>query len=583
MIMHASNARPNPLDDLDERLRASVGADNYSLAPALSASSSADAIVVVRDARQDPASVASALAASPSVENVTHSGRRLDVVFRDSHIAEIGAVLERGDGELALDLLKGKRYIVDFCAPNATKALHAGHLRNIALGNAIASSLQAAGARVTRQIQITDAGRRMGEAMAGYSLYADGARPAPGEKGDRFVGELYSRYIQEADTSGSDEEDPALDREMHGHGDLADSLLARLEAGDGPTIELWEAIRAWAVRGQNATLARLGVDWDRQLYESDFREQTVALVDRGLAQGVIARAPNGAVVYETGRDEYEVLPLTRPDGFPTQNLRALTAWHTLMSREPDVELIHLSGDEWRAHTVFVEEILSRLAPGARPYPTVNFLYGMVSSGEQPLSSSEGDAPLIDDLLEELVEDELLRAPELRGASNCRAQELAAIVLLGLCLDRPANKLLVLDRARLLDVEANGGWALAAAWIKAWDSRNDGAPEPAPTDGDYRHLVVQSLVPRRLLPLVVERVDVHPLMRFMVHLSQWYLAADSTSPAVGRAMRSILAEGLGSLGIAPTLEPARMTRPPLAAAALGTAAAVGPRAAVGAGG
>jgi arginyl-tRNA synthetase len=573
MTVKPNNARPNPLDDLDERLRASVGAEDFSLAPTLSPDHSGDAIVVLRDPRHDPASVASALAASPSVDSVTHSGQRLCVRFRDSHIAEIGAELELGGEREPLNLLAGRSYVVDFCDPNATKALHAGHLRNIALGNALAGALQAAGGRVLRQTQIADAGRRMGEAMAGYTLYADGGGPAPGEKSDHFVGELYSRYVREVPCAPSRDgadpalEDPALLRELEGHDDLADSLLFRLEAGEDDARELWLRIRDWAMRGQDETLKHLGIHFDNQILESDYTEKIISFLTRALERGVIRRAANGAFVYETGRDEYELLPLTRPDGFPTQNLRALAVWSSLMDAVPDVEVIHVSGDEWRASTVFIGEILGRLVPDARAYPTVDVLHGMVASSERPMSSSEGDATLIDDLLDELAASEALRDPERRGFHNCGAEELAATTLLGFCLDRPANKLLVLNPDRLLDPEVNAGWALAAAWIKAWDPLHDGPPAPAPADGRYRHLVVQSLVPRRLLPVAVERLDVYSLVRFMVHLSRWYLAS-ADSPAVGRMMRSILADGLASLGIAPPLDVSRTSPPPLAAVGAG---------------
>src|SRR5665647_1034552 len=96
------------------------------------------------------------------------------IQISDSRVAELGA---RGAGRRQLpatrDLLKDVPYIVDFCDPSPTTALHAGYLRNIALGHALASALEAAGAHVARQTQIADAGRDMGEAMAGYLRYAE--------------------------------------------------------------------------------------------------------------------------------------------------------------------------------------------------------------------------------------------------------------------------------------------------------------------------------------------------------------------------------------------------------------------------
>ena len=111
--------------------------------------------------------------------------------FADERIAAVGAGLEAGrlTGMETDDLHAGTRAIVDFCDPNATKALHVGHLRNIALGQAISSALRAAGAHVERQSHIGDAGRSMGEAMAGYERYAAPGTPEQaGVKSDQFVG-----------------------------------------------------------------------------------------------------------------------------------------------------------------------------------------------------------------------------------------------------------------------------------------------------------------------------------------------------------------------------------------------------------
>ncbi len=89
---------------------------------------------------------------------------------------------------------------MQFWDANATKALHVGHLRNLALGNALAAALTQAGARVERRSLISDAGRSMGEAMAGViqsgrhtQSWPDGA-----QKSDHFVGLCYADYVAAA-------------------------------------------------------------------------------------------------------------------------------------------------------------------------------------------------------------------------------------------------------------------------------------------------------------------------------------------------------------------------------------------------
>ncbi|MCW3019226.1 MAG: Arginyl-tRNA synthetase-like protein, partial [Solirubrobacterales bacterium] len=104
----------------------------------------------------------------PWVKDVRRGADGVRLLLADSWVEMTGAALEAGGrAESPLsDLAEGRRYSVQFWDPNATKALHVGHLRNLALGNALAAALSQAGGRVERRSRISDTGRAMGEAMA---------------------------------------------------------------------------------------------------------------------------------------------------------------------------------------------------------------------------------------------------------------------------------------------------------------------------------------------------------------------------------------------------------------------------------
>lgn len=428
------------------------------------------------------------------------------------------------------DLLKGAPFIVDFCDPSPTTPLHAGYLRNIALGNALAGTLEAAGAHVARQTQIADAGRDMGDAMAGYVRFADESDPAAaGEKSDRFVGRLYAHQVQD---------------EYRDDG-LADLLIALLAAGDGPTRQLWHAVRDWAVSGQNETLARLGVRFDRTIFDSQYVPRIEPLVRLALAQGVIGGSLEGPLVFETGGREPEHLPLIGTDGQPTKDLRALTIWRSLMTEMTGVTLVRLTSEERRDN---LDEILHGLAPSAQVYPTAVLHAEVVTEQDD---GPGGESTLaIDDLLDRLLEHELLQGLALEERPGCAREDLAAMVLMGMCLDHPLHEALAITPQRVLDGE-NSGWTFARAWMKAWDPCNDGGPLPLADDEHYRSLVAQS----QLMPLVdraVKGLDVLRLVRFLARIGRWYLDTE-TDPAVGRIMRSLLSSGLGGLGLVRTQE------------------------------
>ena len=127
---------------------------------------------------------------------------------------------------------------MQFWDANATKALHVGHLRNLAIGNALAAALAQAGARVERRSLISDAGRSMGEAMAGV-MHAGRHTPSwpdGDEKSDHFVGLCYADYVAAArsvDRGGGAIEHPedSLTRELQLRDDDADELLKRVLCG----------------------------------------------------------------------------------------------------------------------------------------------------------------------------------------------------------------------------------------------------------------------------------------------------------------------------------------------------------------
>jgi arginyl-tRNA synthetase len=528
-----------------------VGPDVFTVAPILAPGAEWDVTVVVRDDAFAEAG-RDVVAGDPDVSSVAPSGRRFVVRYMDDVIAQLGEALETGTpaGMATDDLLAGAPpCIVDFCDPNAGKALHLGHLRNIAHGHATAAALEAAGASVTRWSQIADAGRNVGEAMAGWLLFGDGQTPATvGEKPDHYVGRLYARYVREmAPVVAVRQEDAAVAHDLVERDDLAQDLMGRWLRGDPEAIETWRMVRDWAVAGQDETLARLGIRFDHPIYDSERVPEIPRLVAEALAAGVVRRKDCGAVVYDTGEESYPELPLTRPDGFPTQNLRVVAIWLALMRERPGHRLIHFSGDEWRAHRTHVEQLVRALRPGAVPYPTDYLLHGMVVTDDGVMSSSKGEPFLIDALFDQLVEAPEVQAAAREQREGAKAEDLVAMALLGLCLDRQMGKRLTVSPGRLLDERANGGWRLARAWARACSEEADGAPDPAPRDPAYRYLVMQSQLHRGQLRAVVDKLDTYILVRYLAILAEWYLGTPPC-PRVDRLMRQILASGLSALGL-----------------------------------
>ncbi|HVO53162.1 MAG TPA: arginine--tRNA ligase [Solirubrobacterales bacterium] len=497
------------------------------------------------------------IAAAPWAEAVIETGEQPRLRLRDEWVEAAGEPLEAGDGLRGADadIAAGRRYAVYFWGANTTKALHIGHLRNLAIGNAIGASLTQAGAEVEHRSLICDVGRSMGEAMAG--IVEHGA-PEGGEKSDHFVGSCYAQYVT-AGRTAEGEEDTAEDsvaREEALYNDSADELMMRVLSGDQEALELWSKTRAWVIAGQRKTLARLGIPFDKVIFESDFLPEVREFTNQGLSEGKLTRRRGDEMVmYLTEREELEEMPLVRADGLPTQHMRALAYWAAAPELD-DVISLQVCGTEWVAHVTCRRQLIDHLgatngngfgsAKGGGP-PTHDVFHGMVARERQAITSSKEGALLIDDLAE-WIETEIGADPAREAVRRAHPapEGLPAQVALGYFLLQPMSKRVEFEPEKLLVPENSLGWDLARAQARRGGSAQLAGSRPA-EDPDYRFAVVQSENYRVHLRSAVETFDTLPLARYLSHFARWY-GEQERPQAVDRVVQTVLGEGVRGLGL-----------------------------------
>jgi len=495
----------------------------------------------------------------PWAAAVKRGERQVWLRLDDDWVARRGAALEQGAEAVAGcgGSAAGRRFALNFWDANSTKALHIGHMRNLALGNALGNALAEAGGEVERRSIICDIGRSMGEAMAGVvrsGRYPQGSENGGGVKSDHFVGHCYADYVRNGAGGGlglaQDHPADSLTREVDVRDDSADELLQRVLSGDQAALELWSQTRAWVISGQRKTLARLGIHFDRVFFESDFLPEVAELTELGLQEGTLERRPDGTVVYMTGREELEEMPLVRSDGVPTQHMRALAYW--LAAPELDgTTSLQICGQEWVAHITCRRQLMAALVHtesgnGFHPYHDV--FHGMVAKEQEKVSSSKRDALLIDHLVE-WVEEQLEAEPEraaMRGA-HPSAERVAAQIALGYFLLHPANKRIDFEPARLLADGDALGWDLARARARAREGGAARRPAEPQLDPEYRFAVVQAETYGRMVGRAARDFDVSPLARWASHLARWQLQAERPAH-VRRVVGSTLDRAARGLGL-----------------------------------
>jgi arginyl-tRNA synthetase len=494
----------------------------------------------------------------PWVTALEHEGNRTWLRLDDRWVARRGAELEHGAEAVAGcgEPAAGRRFALNFWDANSTKALHIGHLRNLALGNALGNALAEAGGEVERRSIICDIGRSMGEAMAGVvrsGKYPQAAGESNGVKSDHFVGYCYADYVKNGAGGaalGLAQDHPAdsLTREVDVQEDSADELLQRVLNGDQTALELWSQTRAWVISGQRKTLARLGIHFDRVFFESDFLPEVVELAELGLQEETLEKRVDGTVIYMTGREELEEMPLVRSDGVPTQHMRALAYWLADTGLDGTTS-VQVCGQEWYAHVTCRRQLMAELVhtgEGNGFHPYHDIFHGMVAREHEKIASSKKDAVLIDHLVE-WVDEQIEADP---GRSAVRAghpspDRVASQVALGYFLLHTATKRVDFEPEKLIADDKALGWDLARA--RSREDDGDAAVEQPELDPDYRFAVVQAETYGRLLGRIPASMQVAPLARYASHLARWRLEAERPAH-VRRVVNSTLDRAARGLGL-----------------------------------
>jgi len=160
---------------------------------------------LARELRADPQAlamkVAAALAGDPLFEGAQADRGYCNVrLARPRLFAAIAReVAERAAGFGRDPEAGGERWLIEYSGPNTNKPLHIGHLRNTILGCAMANLAQLHGHAVTRYNIVNDRGIHICKSMVAYRRFGGGATPQEtGEKGDHFVGRMYSLFATRA-------------------------------------------------------------------------------------------------------------------------------------------------------------------------------------------------------------------------------------------------------------------------------------------------------------------------------------------------------------------------------------------------
>ncbi|HHW47716.1 MAG TPA: arginine--tRNA ligase, partial [Clostridiaceae bacterium] len=290
-----------------------------------------------------------------------------------------------------IDIGKGQKVMVEFVSANPTGPLHMGNARGGALGDCIASVLEAAGYDVTREFYINDAGNQI----------------------EKFGASLEARYIQllkgedaiEFPEDGYHGED-IIEHMKNYIAENGDKLL-NVESSERKKILVKYALEKNIARIRK-DLEDYGVKFDvwfseQSLYDSGEFEDTM----RYLKENGLTMEKDGAVWFKAtkfGVEKDEVL--IRNNGIPTYFASDIAYHRNKFQKRKFDRVINLWGADHHGHVARMKAAVEALGINPDKLDIVIFqLVRLYRNGEiARMSKRTGKAISLSDLLEEVGRD-----------------------------------------------------------------------------------------------------------------------------------------------------------------------------------
>ncbi|OYQ37651.1 arginine--tRNA ligase [Flavobacterium cyanobacteriorum] len=325
----------------------------------------------------------------------------------------------------------GKAIMVEYASPNTNKPLHLGHVRNVLLGYSVAEILKASGKKVYKTQIINDRGIHICKSMLAWQKFGNGTTPqAENVKGDKLVGHFYVEFdkayksqINDLVDNGMAEDDAKKQAPILLE---AQEMLRQWEAGDEEVVSLWKTMNGWVYEGFDQTFKSIGVDFDKNYYESDTYLLGKEVVEQGLAKGVFEKDPDGSVWIDLTAEGLDRKIVLRSDGTAVYMTQDIGTAIQRVKDFPDVGgMVYTVGNEQDYHFKVLFLILKKLGFDWAE-SLYHLSYGMVDLPSGKMKSREGTVVDADDLMDEMTATAKTISEELGKLDGYTDQEKAKL-------------------------------------------------------------------------------------------------------------------------------------------------------------
>jgi arginyl-tRNA synthetase len=182
----------------------------------------------------------------------------------------------------------------------------------------------------------------------------------------------------------------------------AKEMLRKWEAGDAAVKELWAKMNGWVYKGFDETYKNIGVNFDKNYYESNTYLLGKDVVADGLAKGIFEKDPDGSVWIDLTADGLDRKIVLRSDGTSVYMTQDIGTAIQRVKDFPDVGgMVYTVGNEQDYHFKVLFLILKKLGFDWAQN-LYHLSYGMVDLPSGKMKSREGTVVDADDLMAEMT-------------------------------------------------------------------------------------------------------------------------------------------------------------------------------------
>ncbi len=298
-------------------------------------------------------------------------------------------VLKNGERYGSSELGNGECIVMDYSSPNVCKLFHVGHLMTTILGDSLYKIFKFIGYNPFGINYLGDWGTQFGKLIVAFKRWGD--RTVVEEKDVAELNRLYVKFHEEA------EKEPSMN-------DEARAEFLKMQQGDEGALSLWKWFCELSLREYRRIYKKLDVDFDCFDGESFFNDKMQPVVDELSSKGLLKES-DGAQIVDLETFNMPPCLILRRDGgtlYPTRDISAaLYRYNTYKFSKA----LYITALDQSLHFAQFFKVLE-LAGHEFAKNLVHVPYGMVNLETGKISTRAGNAPLMEDLLDEAVKKTL---------------------------------------------------------------------------------------------------------------------------------------------------------------------------------